>query len=108
MAVAQPARTRQVALYSAYVYDDQVPQFFRWSQLGGLGELLFGLYYRERIDDRAPLAYRDERYITQARMDRVEPDLAKPGTAAAALAVARGPHFAALHRALASFDKPVL
>jgi uncharacterized protein (TIGR04551 family) len=108
MAVAQPARTRQVALYSAYVYDEQVPSFFRWAQLGGLGEILFGLFYRERIDDRAPLAYRDERYVTQARIDRVEADLAKPGTRAAALAVARGHHFTALHRALAGFDKPVL
>ncbi|HEY5945339.1 MAG TPA: alpha/beta fold hydrolase [Kofleriaceae bacterium] len=108
MAVAQPERTRQVALYSAYVYDEQVPQFFRWAQLGGIGELLFGLFYRQRIDDRAPLAFRDERYITQARVDRVEADLARPGTVAAALAVARGHHFAALHKALAMFDKPVL
>ncbi len=108
MAVAQPARTRQVALYSAYVYDAQVPSFFRWAQLGGIGEWLFGLYYRERIEDRAPLAYRDERYVTQARVDRVEAELDRPGTTAAALATARGHHFAALHRALASFDKPVL
>ena len=108
MAVAQPARTREVALYSAYVYDEQVPSFFRWAQVGGLGELLFGLYYRERIDERAPLAYRDERYVTQARVDRVEADLARPGTTAAALAVARGHHFAELHTALETFDKPVL
>ncbi|HEY5926643.1 MAG TPA: TIGR04551 family protein [Kofleriaceae bacterium] len=108
MAVAQPARTRQVALYSAYVYDEQVPSFFRWAQLGGLGELLFGLFYRQRIDDRAPLAYRDERYVTQARVDRVEAELARPGTTAAALAVARGHSFAALHKSLASFDRPVL
>lgn len=108
MAVAQPARTRKVALYSAYVYDEQVPSFFRWAQLRGVGEWLFGLFYRQRIEDRAPLAYRDERYVTQERIDRVEADLARPGTVAAALAVARGHHFAALHRALASFDRPVL
>src|SRR5262249_27216548 len=95
MAVAQPARTRRVALYDAYVYDEQVPSFFRWARLGGIGELLFGLFYRQRIDDRAPLAYRDERFVTQARIERVEADLAKPGTVAAALAVARGHQFAA-------------
>ncbi len=108
MAVAHPERTRRVALYDAYVYDEQVPSFFRWAQLGGLGEVLFGLFYRERIEDRAPLAYRDERYVTQARIDRVEDDLARPGTVAAALAVARGHHFAELHRALVGFDRPVL
>lgn len=108
MAVTQPERVRKVALYSAYVYDEQVPSFFRWAQKSGLGELLFSLFYKERIEDRAPLAYYDVRWVTQARVDRVEADMDKPGTVAAALATARGHHFAALHRALASFDKPVL
>lgn len=108
MAVEHPERTRRVALYDAYVYDDQVPSFFRWAQKSGLGELLFGLFYDERIEDRAPLAYYDERWITQARVDRVERDLDRPGTTAAALAVARGHHFAHLHEQLATFKKPVL
>ncbi len=108
MAVAHPERTSKVALYSAYVYDEQVPSFFRWAQLGGIGELVFGLFYKQRFDDRAPLAYRDERYVTQARIDRIEADMDKPGTVAAALAVARGHHFATLHRQLVAFDKPVL
>ncbi|MBA3541801.1 MAG: alpha/beta fold hydrolase, partial [Deltaproteobacteria bacterium] len=108
MAVAQPARVRRVVLYDAYVYDDQVPSFFRWGQKSGFGELLFGLFYKERIEDRAPLAYFDERWITQARIDRVEADLDKPGTVAAALATARGHHFAALHEGLKGFAKPVL
>jgi uncharacterized protein (TIGR04551 family) len=108
MAVEHPERTRRVALYDAYVYDDQVPSFFRWAQLSGLGEILFGLFYDERIEDRAPLAFYDERWVTQARVDRVERDMDRPGTTAAALAVARGHHFAALHEKLVSFTKPVL
>ncbi len=102
MAVAHPDRVRRVALYDAYVYDDQVPGFFRWAETRGLGELLFGMFYRERIEDRAPLAFYDERIVTQARVDAVEDDLAKPGTVAAALAVARTHHFATLHRELAA------
>jgi uncharacterized protein (TIGR04551 family) len=108
MAVLHPDRTRRVALYDAYVYDDQVPSFFRWAQHGGLGELLFALFYTERIEDRAPLAYRDERWVTQARVERVEAELARPGTIAAALATARGHHFGELHRKLSGFSKPVL
>jgi uncharacterized protein (TIGR04551 family) len=108
MAVAHPERTRRVAVYDAYVYDDQVPSFFRWAGAPGLGELLFGLYYTERIEDRAALAYYDERWITQARVDRVEQDLARPGTVAAALATARGHHFERLHEELRRFAKPVL
>jgi uncharacterized protein (TIGR04551 family) len=101
MATAQPARVRRVALYAAYVYDDQVPGFFRWAEKSGLGEVLFGLYYKERIEERAALAYHDERFITQARVERVEQDLAKPGTVAAALAAARKHRFVDLHRQLA-------
>jgi pimeloyl-ACP methyl ester carboxylesterase len=108
MAESQPARVRRVALYDAYVYDDQVPSFFRWAQKTGLGEVLFGLYYRERIEDRAPLAYFDARWITQKRVRWVENELARPGTVAAALATARGHHFEALHQQLASVTKPVL
>ncbi len=102
MMVAQPARVSRIALYAAYIYDDQVPGFFRWAEKSGLGEVLFGLYYKERIDERAALAYYDERFITEPRVERVKRDLDKPGTAAAALAAARGHHFAELHRAIAA------
>ncbi|MEO8700617.1 MAG: alpha/beta fold hydrolase [Kofleriaceae bacterium] len=108
MAVAKPQRVRRVALYSAYVYDDQVPSFFRWAEKSGLGELLFGLYYRERIEDRAALAYYDERWVTQARVEKLEADMARPGTVAAALATARRHQFGQLHDQLHGFDKPVL
>ncbi len=107
MAVAQPGRTRRVALYSAYVYDEQVPSFFRWAQAAH-GGALFTLFYKQRIEDRAPLAYYDERWVTQARIDRVEAELDRPGTTAAALAAVQGHHFAKLHEALESFEKPVL
>jgi len=108
MAVAHPERVRKVALYDAYVYDDQVPSFFRWAELDVLGDALFGLFYTERIEERAALAYFDERWITQARIDHVQADLDKPGTVAAALAVAREHHFEKLHEQLKTFTKPVL
>ncbi|MGE0399547.1 MAG: TIGR04551 family protein [Kofleriaceae bacterium] len=108
MAVAHPARVRRVALYSAYVYDEQVPSFFRWAEKPGIGEALFTLFYRQRIEDRAPLAYYDERWVTQARVERVEDELSRDGTVAAALAVAREHHFADLHAKLRGFSRPVL
>ena len=108
MAVAQQARVRRVALYDAYVYDDQVPSFFRWAEKPGIGEALFGLYYDERMEDRVPLAYYDDRWVTQARVDHVDAELSRPGTTAAALATARKHHFGPLHTALQSLAKPVL
>lgn len=108
MAVAQPARTRRVALYDAYVYDDQVPSFFRWAEKGPIGKVLFGLYYKQRIEDRMPLAFYDDRWVTQVRVEKIEDENDRPGTVAAALAVAQAHHFGKLHLALRTFDKPVL
>ena len=108
MTLAQPARVRRVALYDAYVFDEEVPSFFRWAGVGGLGELLFGLYYDERIDERMPLSVHDDRYVTQWAVDHVEDELARPGTTAAALAVARGNHFAEIDEKLPSISQPVL
>ncbi|CAN5912784.1 hypothetical protein BH11MYX3_BH11MYX3_13290 [soil metagenome] len=108
MAVAHQDRVRRVALYDAYVYDDQVPSFFRWAENGGLGEVMFGLFYTERMEDRIPLAFYDDRWVTQARVDHVEHDLAREGTTAAALAAARQHHFGPLHTALRDFKRPVL
>ncbi len=107
MALESPRRVRRIALYSAYVYDEQVPSFFRWAQTGA-GEALFSLYYQQRIDERVPLAYHDERWITQARVDRVIGEMDRPGTVAAALATARGHHFAAQVARYPSIDRPVL
>jgi uncharacterized protein (TIGR04551 family) len=108
MAVEQPARVRRIALYAAYVYEAQVPSFFHWARLGGLGEALFAAWYRERLEDRVALAYHDDRYVTQARVEHVEAELARPGTVAAALATARGQVYTELERHWPTIACPVL
>jgi pimeloyl-ACP methyl ester carboxylesterase len=108
MAVAAPARVRRVALYAAYVYDDQVPPVFRLAERPLVGELLFGLYYKERVENRVAFAFADDRFVTQHKVDRLEAELARPGTVAAALATARRHHFSSMHRALRTFDRPVI
>lgn len=108
MAVGAPARVRRVALYAAYVYDEQVPSVFRWAERPLVGEALFGLYYRDRLEERVATAYTDGGLVTRDKLDRIEAELARPGTVAAALATARRHHFSMLHRALRSFDRPVL
>jgi len=108
MVLAQPARVRRVALYDAYVYDEEVPSFFRWAQLGGMGEVLFSLYFKERIDERVPLGVHDDRYATQWSVERVEEELDRPGSTAAALATARGHHFASITSKLGTIQQPVL
>ncbi len=108
MALSAPARVRRIALYDAYVYEEQVPSFFRWARLGGVGEVLFGLFYRQRLDERAPLAYHDPRFVTQRRVDALEREAARPGTTAAALAAARGQRFAAVSARYRTISAPTL
>lgn len=108
MALAQPQRVRRIALYSAYVYEAQVPAFFRWARVDGVGEALFALYYRERAEDRAPLAYHDERFVTQTRVEHIEDELNRPGAVAAALATVRGQRYADVERRYATITAPTL
>jgi pimeloyl-ACP methyl ester carboxylesterase len=93
MTLDRPARVRRVALYAAYVFEAQVPSFLRWARVDGFGEALFALYYRERVEDRVGLAYHDQSFVTQARVEHVEAELRRPGAVAAALAAARGQRF---------------
>lgn len=108
MVLDAPERVRRVALYSAYVYEDQVPSFFLWARKSGIGEVLFGLYYRERVEDRVPLAYYDQSWVTQERVEHVERELNRTGAVAAALASARGQRYTEMQTRYASIDQPVL
>jgi len=108
MILAQPARVRRVALYAAYVFEAQVPSFLRWARLDGFGEALFSMYYRERVEDRVGLAYHDQRFVTQARVERVEAELARPGAVAAALAAARGQRFTRQEARYKDIHQPAL
>lgn len=108
MALLAPAQVQRVGLVSAYLYDEQVPNFFRWAQVPGIGEMLFALYYDQRVEERVPLAYHDVSYATQERVDFVEAELKRPGAIAAALATARGHHFGELALQYPRVTVPVL
>ncbi|HET6614232.1 MAG TPA: alpha/beta hydrolase [Kofleriaceae bacterium] len=108
VALAAPDRVRRIALYDAYVYDAEVPSMFQWSQLAGIGEVLFGLYYTERLEDKVPLAFYDPTRVPQAVIDRLAREMARPGTVAAALATARGHRFFAVQKRYPSITVPVL
>ncbi len=108
MTLDDPTRVRRIALYSAYVFEAQVPSFLRWARLDGFGEALFALYYRERVEDRVGLAYHDPRFVTQARVEHVEAELSRPGAVAAALAAARGQRFRGVETRYPEIRQPTL
>jgi pimeloyl-ACP methyl ester carboxylesterase len=108
LTIENPERVDRVALLSAYVFDQQVPPFFRWAQHGALGDLLFSLYYRQGVEDRVALAFHDPALATQERVDLVERELAREGTVAAALAAVRGQRYSVLERRYSSIAHQTL
>jgi len=106
--LAAPERFTKLALYDAWVYEDQLPTFFHWARAEGVGEALFGLYYKERADERMALAFFDKRYVTERLVEEVDAALERPGTVAAALAAVRGQRYAEVEAKYRTIDKPTL
>jgi pimeloyl-ACP methyl ester carboxylesterase len=95
-ALAAPERVERIALYDAFVYEEQLPTFFTMARAPGVGEALFGLFYKERPDERMALAFYDKAALTEELAEAVEASLERPGTVAAALEAVRGQRFAAV------------
>jgi pimeloyl-ACP methyl ester carboxylesterase len=89
-----PDRVTHLVLYSAYVFEEQIPTFSRWARAGGIGEALFTMFYGERIEDRVASMYYDQSLVTEELIERIEDGIDRPGSMAAALAVVRGQRFA--------------
>ena len=103
-----PERVTRIALYDAWVYAEQLPTFFHWARADGVGEALFGLYYKERADERMALAFFDKKYVTERLVESVDEALDRPGTLAAALAAVRGQDYTDAQRRYGKIDKPTL
>ena len=84
-----PERVSAIVLYDAWVYEDQLPNFFHWARAKAVGETLFALFYLERIDERLSMAFFDPTVITETLVEDVHAALDRPGTRAAALASVR-------------------
>ena len=108
LALGAPERVARIALYDAWVYEDQIPTFFRLSRKTGMGEFLFGVFYTERPDERLSLAFYDPTVVNEKLAEDVEKSIQRPGTVAAALAAVRGQTFAEVEKRYRTIQKPVL
>jgi pimeloyl-ACP methyl ester carboxylesterase len=108
LTVAAPQLVQRVVLYDAWVYDEQLPPFFRWAMLPGVGEALFGLYYKQQPESRLSLGFYQPARVPQQLVDDVERALERPGTTAAALAAVRGEGFLELEQRYHTIQQPVL
>lgn len=108
LTLAAPRRIERIALYDAWVYEEQLPSTFLWARAGGVGEAIFAMFYKERPDEKIALAFHDKRFVTQALVDEVRSQLDRPGTTAAALAAVRGQRFFEVQKKYRTIQQPVL
>lgn len=108
MALQRPERVRRLALYSAWLYADQLPTFFHWSRARGVGETLFTLFYRERPADKMELAFYDPQVMDQQLVDEVEEGLRRPGALYGALHAVRGQRFERMEERYSDIEQPTL
>ncbi len=94
LAMQRPQMVSRVALYDAWVYEEQLPTTFHWARAEGLGELLFDSFYDQRSDEKMSMAFYDPSRINEEFVEGVERALERPGTTAAALAAVRGQRYA--------------
>jgi len=108
MALMAPERVKKLALYDAWVFEEQLPTTFHWARAGGVGETLFALFYTERAEDKMALAFYDKSYVTEELVDSVESALGRPGSTAAALAAVRGQRYAQIQSRYRFITQPTL
>jgi pimeloyl-ACP methyl ester carboxylesterase len=108
IALDHPERVSRIALYDAWVYEEQLPTAFLMARTSGIGEAVIEPFYDQRADDKIAAAFHDPRFVTEELVENVERQLSRPGTTAAALAAIRGQRFEELERRYRTIDKPVL
>lgn len=108
LALLYPERVSKIVLYDAWVYAEQLPTFFLWSRAAALGELLFGLFYKEQPDVKMANAFYDKAYITEPFVEHVQKQLDRPGTSAAALAAVRGQRYELVQDRYREIKQPTL
>ncbi|HWE27253.1 MAG TPA: alpha/beta fold hydrolase [Polyangia bacterium] len=104
-----PDRLDRLVIISGWVYDEQLLPIMRWASVPGLGEILYGAFYRNAIGERLYLNFVDPNLVTQRVVDEVEKQMALDGAVAAALAAARGMHrFSETERDYRTIKHPTL
>lgn len=107
-ALQHPDRVSRLALYDAWVYEDQLPTFFHWARQDGVGEAMFSLWYSERSDEKIAQAFYDPTLVSEKLVEDVERALDRPGAVASALAAVRGQHFLGMEPKYKTIKQPAM
>ena len=94
VAVQYPRKVRRIIINSGWVFSKQIVPVIRWAKVPVLGELVYGLFFKERPGDKFALSvYDKKKFVNMAVVQHIKKDFKRPGYLAAALAVARGMNF---------------
>lgn len=109
MRIISPQRVRRIVINSGWVYSTQIVPVIRWAKVPVIGEMIYGLFYREQPGDKFALSvYDPERFVTQALVAKINESLNRPGAIAAALAIARGMDLVSFERQYSAIRNPTL
>ena len=103
-----PEQVERLALYDAWVYDSQLPSMFHMARAKGLGEVLFGLFYSERYEERLTLGFFNPEIVSEQLVEDVERAFDRPGTRFAALETVRGMRFDEMESKYRTITAPTL
>ncbi len=107
-ALEYPAQVERIALYDAWVYDSQLPSMFHMARAKGVGEVLFGLFYSERYEERLTMGFYDPDIVSEQLAEDVERAFERPGTRFGALEAVRGMRFDELEPKYRTITVPTL
>jgi pimeloyl-ACP methyl ester carboxylesterase len=109
MALERPKRVESVTLISSFAYEAQLPPFLKWAKVPVLGEILFGLMWDSRLDDRMAYSFYDpEPHVNPHVVKAVRALMKAPGAMAASLAVVRGMDFSGMQTRYHRLARPVM
>ena len=109
IALQAPERVQRIVLYNGMFFEDQSPVVFDWARVPLLGELLYGVFYRERQDEKMAFAFFEpETHVSEHLVERLELFMDRPGTMAAALAGVRAMSYVELEASYPRLGQPVL
>lgn len=108
LALRAPDRVRRLALFSPFVYQEQIPPFLPFLLASGLGESLFSLPFGPWTRYRLSLAFHDSRRVPGDLVEELGRAVSRPGSGAAALASLRAMDFAAQQEQYPRLGKPAL
>lgn len=109
LALDHPDRVGRLVLTSAWAYAQQLPTFFEWARVPGVGELLWDWFYTEQAAYKYANAWFDpDRHARPAVVDKVHEAFERPGAIRAAHAAARAQRFESLQTRYPDVRQPTL